>query len=67
MSAEPLSGTFRGDLAALDAAAQRVEVWCGPQRGWLPLARRVSGTCVIVQVGSQLLAGPSYVVAEGAK
>lgn len=45
---EPLSGTLRGDVAALDAAARDVRVWCGVALGWRRFgARRGSSTVPI--------------------
>ncbi len=57
-------GTFRGDLAGLDEAAQRVEVWCGPVQGWRPLTDRIGPACTLVMAYGVLMAGPSYVVGE---
>ncbi len=65
---EPLIavGTFRGDLAGLDAAAAQVEVWCGPTRGWLPMALRVGAVACVVQAYGKLMAGPTYHLGDGA-
>lgn len=59
-------GTFRGDLAGLDAAAARVDVWCGPRDGWRPLAARVGPGCVVVVAYGRMMAGPSYFVGDPA-
>ena len=55
-------GTFRGDLAALDAAAAAIEVYCGPVQGWRRLGERISPSCCLVQYQGVLMAGPSYAV-----
>lgn len=60
-----LPGTMRGDLEAQDAAAGRVEVWCGPARGWLPFRLRVGPACVVVQAYGRLMAGPTFFLDGG--
>lgn len=59
-------GTFRGDLEGLDAAARRVEVYCGPRDGWRPLADRIGPGCTLVMAYGRLMAGPSYGVGDAA-
>lgn len=60
-----LVGTFRGDLEALDAAAARVEVWCGPKLGWLPMRRRVGAVACVVRAYGRDMAGPTYLLGDG--
>jgi hypothetical protein len=56
------SSTMRGDVAGLEAAARRVEVWCGPKLGWRPFGAQVNptGPLVIVQQYGRLWGGPAF-------
>jgi hypothetical protein len=61
------SGTMRGDVAGLEAAARRVEVWCGPALGWRRFGEMVNPTAplVIVQQHGRLWAGLHFNLGPG--
>lgn len=61
---EILVGTLRGAVEALDAAAQGVEVWCGPKLGWLPMRRRVGAVACVVRAYGRDMAGPTYFLGD---
>jgi len=59
------SGTLRGDVAALDAAARNVEVWCGVTLGWRPFGAPVGdGTSTVVVQRSRAWGGRSWDLGE---
>lgn len=58
------AGTLRGDVAALDAAARNVEVWCGVTLGWRPFGAPIGdGGPIVVQWG-RAWAGRSWDLGE---
>lgn len=59
------SGTLRGDVAALDAAARNVEVWCGVTLGWRRFGAPVGdGTSTVVVQWKRAWAGRSWDLGE---
>lgn len=57
-------GTLRGDVAALDAAARRVEVWCGVTLGWRRFGAPVGATSTIVVQWGRASGGRRYDIGE---
>lgn len=58
------SGTLRGDVAALDAAARNVEVWCGVTLGWRRFSAPVGTTSPVAVQWGRAWAGRCWDLGE---